>query len=215
MTVSTSSNDLRVNPPKQERSRLAWVRVLDAGVEIIEAGGYEAFTIAAVCERAEVSIPSIYARTKSKEALFLAVYDHKLSAIDATEVEVFEHSPRWRDLSDEGLVREAVREVGARFLDHGAFLRVIVNRSAVDPEIRRRGKHHVSKLSKRFCSLVLEREISISHADPHRAADATFRMLFASLTAFVSYGPLFMSDRDVSAAELVADLEDVAVAYLL
>ena len=44
--------DLEVRPPKQERSRAAWNRVLDAGVAILEDGGYDAFTIAAVCERA-------------------------------------------------------------------------------------------------------------------------------------------------------------------
>ena len=44
--------DLEVRPPKQQRSREAWNRVLDAGVAILEDGGYDAFTIAAVCERA-------------------------------------------------------------------------------------------------------------------------------------------------------------------
>ena len=43
---------LEVRPPKQQRSRQAWNRVLDAGVSILEDGGYDAFTIAAVCERA-------------------------------------------------------------------------------------------------------------------------------------------------------------------
>ena len=43
---------LEVRPPQQQRSREAWNRVLDAGVAILEDGGYDAFTIAAVCERA-------------------------------------------------------------------------------------------------------------------------------------------------------------------
>ena len=47
--------DLEVRPPKQRRSREAWNRVLDAGVAILEEGGYDAFTIAAVCERAAVA----------------------------------------------------------------------------------------------------------------------------------------------------------------
>ena len=66
--------DLEVRPPKQRRSREAWQRVLDAGVAILEDGGYDAFTIAAVCARARVAPPAIYARTTSKDALFLAVY---------------------------------------------------------------------------------------------------------------------------------------------
>src|SRR3954470_23208107 len=72
--------DLAVRPPKQQRSREAWDRVLDAGVGILEDGGYDAFTIAAVCERAGVAPTAIYARTTSKDALFLAVYEHGLAA---------------------------------------------------------------------------------------------------------------------------------------
>ena len=55
--------ELEVRPPKQQRSREAWNRVLDAGVAILEDGGYDAFTIAAVCERAAVAPTAIYART--------------------------------------------------------------------------------------------------------------------------------------------------------
>ena len=55
--------DLEVRPPKQERSRAAWNRVLDAGVAILEDGGHDAFTIAAVCDRAGVAPTAIYART--------------------------------------------------------------------------------------------------------------------------------------------------------
>src|SRR4051812_37000943 len=43
--------ELEVRPPKQERSRASWNRVLDAGVAILEDTGYDALTIAAVCER--------------------------------------------------------------------------------------------------------------------------------------------------------------------
>ena len=73
------SRDLEVRPPKQQRSREAWNRVLDAGVAILEDGGYDAFTIAAVCERASVAPTAIYARTTSKDALFLAVYEHGIA----------------------------------------------------------------------------------------------------------------------------------------
>ena len=80
--------DLGVRPPKQQRSREAWNRVLDAGVAILEDGGYDAFTIAAVCERAAVAPTAIYARTTSKDALFLAVYEHGIAAM-LVEQEVF------------------------------------------------------------------------------------------------------------------------------
>ena len=86
------------DPPKQQRSREAWNRVLDAGVAILEDGGYDAFTIAAVCRRAQVAPTAIYARTTSKDALFLAVYEHGIAEL-LTEQEVFRHDGRWAGLS--------------------------------------------------------------------------------------------------------------------
>ena len=59
--------------------------MLDAGVALIEHGGYEALTIAAVCERAEVPPRLIYERVANKDALFLAVYEHGMERVLADE----------------------------------------------------------------------------------------------------------------------------------
>jgi AcrR family transcriptional regulator len=74
---------LTIRPPRQERSRRAWDRVLDAGVALLEEAGYEGFTIAAVCERAHVPPRAIYDRAPTKDALFLAVYEHGMARIKA------------------------------------------------------------------------------------------------------------------------------------
>src|SRR3954454_13240802 len=95
--------DLEVRPPKQQRSREAWNRVLDAGVGLLEDGGYDAFTIAAVCDRAGVAPTAIYARTTSKDALFLAVYEHGMTRLLA-EQQVFDDAARWTELGPEELV---------------------------------------------------------------------------------------------------------------
>src|SRR3954451_9264228 len=101
--------DLEVRPPKQQRSREAWNRVLDAGVAILEDGGSDAFTIAAVCERAQGAPPAIYARTTSKDSLLLAVYEHGIARIRA-EQDVFADDGRWAGLPPAALVRAAVAE---------------------------------------------------------------------------------------------------------
>src|SRR3954469_18447828 len=54
--------DSAIRPPMQKRTREQWSRVLDAGVTLLEEGGYEAFTIPAICERAQVAVSAIYAR---------------------------------------------------------------------------------------------------------------------------------------------------------
>ncbi|MEV5354955.1 hypothetical protein [Streptomyces sp. NPDC052693] len=45
-TPTERTDDLAIRQPRQERTRQAWARILDAGVALIEEGGYEAFTIA-------------------------------------------------------------------------------------------------------------------------------------------------------------------------
>jgi AcrR family transcriptional regulator len=46
-----------VRAPRQARSRATWARVLDAGLELLEEGGYEAITIDALCLRASATPP--------------------------------------------------------------------------------------------------------------------------------------------------------------
>src|SRR3954452_12855754 len=129
--------DLEVRPPKQRRSREAWSRVLDAGVAILEDGGYEAFTIAAVCARASVAPTALYARTTSKDGLFLAVYEHGIARL-RVEQDVFADAARWSGLAAADLVRAAVAEMTRISLRHQRFLRSVVLVSAAHPEVRRR-----------------------------------------------------------------------------
>jgi AcrR family transcriptional regulator len=78
-----------------------------------EDGGYEGFTIAAVCERARVAPTALYARITPKNALFLAVYEHEHGiARLRVEQEVFADEAQWTGLAPAELVRTAVAEMG-------------------------------------------------------------------------------------------------------
>jgi AcrR family transcriptional regulator len=59
----------------QERSDLSTARLLDAAAELIEEGGYEAMTLAAVGERAGYSRGLVTARFGSKDQLLAALVD--------------------------------------------------------------------------------------------------------------------------------------------
>jgi AcrR family transcriptional regulator len=72
MAGTDGAADLEVRAPRQQRSREEWERALDAGVAILEDAGYQASTIAAVCEGARVTSPAIYARTASLDRLFVS-----------------------------------------------------------------------------------------------------------------------------------------------
>ncbi len=206
--------DLGVRPPKQQRSREAWNRVLDAGVAILEDGGYDAFTIAAVCERAAVAPTAIYARTTSKDALFLAVYEHGIAAMLA-EQEVFGDDARWAGLSPAELIRAAVAEMVGISLRHQRFLGSIVLISAAHEEVARRGSRYAEDLGDGFTRVVLGARDAIRHADPEAAARACFGTVFATTIIRVAYGPAFATSSPVDDETFVADLGETAVRYLL
>ena len=208
------SADLGIRPPLQARSRQVWTRILDAGVAIIEEGGYEAFTIAAICERANVAPPTVYARVDTKDALFLAVYEHGIGQVRDQEA-VFADERRWADLNGARLVREAVAELAGIFHRHARFLGSVALISATHPEIRRQGSLHAQRVGRAFTSVVLRAGGRDGHdADRHLAADACFDMLFAALVLRVAYGPGF-AVAQVDDETFTGQLADLAVSYLL
>jgi AcrR family transcriptional regulator len=211
---TSSLDDLEVRPPKQQRSREAWNRVLDAGVAILEDGGYDAFTIAAVCERAAVAPTAIYARTTSKDALFLAVYEHGIASI-RHEQKVFTDRAHWTGLPPAALVREAVAQLVGISLRHQRYLRAVVLVSGVHPEVQARGGRYVHELADLFAGVVLGARDAITHADPDRAVLSCFGSSFSTTILRLAYGASFTSPAPVGDDEFVADLGEVAVRYLL
>ena len=206
--------ELEVRPPKQQRSREAWNRVLDAGVALLEAGGYEAFTIAAVCERAAVAPPAIYARTTSKDALLLAVYEHGIARLRADQ-------GRLRDAEvPEGrapavLVRAVVAETVAIPLRHQAFLRPVVLLSAAHPEVRSRGSRYSQELGEQFLEALTPALSAVTHPDPEAAVRGAFGTVFAAAIIRVAYGPDFATAAPVGDGAFSAQLGETVVRYLL
>lgn len=212
--AETPAADLAIRPPQQQRSREAWNRVLDSGVGLLEDGGYEAFTIAAVCERAGVAPPSIYARTTSKDALFLAVYEHGISSLREGEA-VFADEQRWAGLAPAELVRGAVGETVGLFLRHRRFLGAVVLISAAHAEVRRRGSGYAQQLGDGFAAVVLRAADAIDHPDPAAAVRACFGTVFATSVIRVAYGGGFTTSLPVDDDTFVAELGEQAVRYLL
>ena len=207
-------DELAVRLPRQRRSREAWARVLDAGVALLEDGGYEAFTIAAVCDRAQVAPPAIYARTASKDALFLAVYEHGIARLLAGQ-DVLADEDRWAGLAADDLVRGVVREVVGLVLAHRRFLGAVVLVSGAHPEVRRRGTGYVRGLGAGVAALLLRARASITHDDPAAAVRSCFDVVFSTAVLRVAYGPGFTTDEPVDDAEFVDQLAEVAVRSLL
>lgn len=206
---------LAIRPPRQERSRRAWARVLDAGVALLEDSGYEGFTIAAVCARAQVPPRAVYDRAPSKDALFLAVYEHGMARIQA-EHAVFADQERWRGLPAAAQIEAAVREVAGIFRRHERLLRAVVLISGVHPEVNRRGSAHSRELGAVFTSLLGPLRGQFAH--PVEQADealrACFSTVFSALVIRVAYGPGFAADP-VSHDAYAAHLARMCASYLL
>lgn len=190
MTMSKETDELGVRPPLQRRSREAWARVLDAGVGILEDDGYAAFTIAAVCERAGVAPRALYERIDTKDALFLAVYEHGMAAIVADHA-AFDDSAAWRRLTAEQAVDRAVRELIGLFRRHAALLRSVVLISGVHPEVSRRGGAYTRDLGDRFTARLIDAGAAASRPDPERDVRAAYEVALSALVVRTAYGPGF------------------------
>lgn len=201
----TQDMDLSVRPAQQRRSKEAWSRVLDAGVALLTEKGSEGFTIAAVCKRAGVTPPTIYRRTSNKDALFLAVYEHGIAKIRATEHELAEPWPP-RDSDGPAVVRQAVRTVAEIFFAHRDFLRSVIIISATNETVRGRGVDASNALAATFDRLT--ESVTTPGLEESRAA--FFQMLFGALVLRTGFGGDFATPTAVSDDDFVAGLEAVA-----
>jgi AcrR family transcriptional regulator len=195
-----------VREPRQARSRATWGRVLDAALDLLEEGGYEALTVDAVCARAGTTPPSLYARAGNKEGLLVAVHEHAMQRIGESNIRP--DDPEWDTLAPEPLVRRAVDAVCRGWLDHALLLRPIVHRAAHDPKTFRRGSEESSKLGDDYRAVLAKAGIGA------RDADATFRLVYAALQHRVMYGEGFESPVPLPDRALTRMLGDAAVRYL-
>lgn len=69
--------------PLQERSRRRVDAILDALVELLDEGGFESITTAAIAERARIPIGSVYHFFPSKEGILAELASRKFQAVDS------------------------------------------------------------------------------------------------------------------------------------
>ncbi|WP_406447838.1 TetR/AcrR family transcriptional regulator [Streptomyces sp. NBC_00876] len=149
-------------------------------MELIEEGDHEAFSIAALNDKAQVAPRALYDRTTNKDALFLAVHEHGISRAVADQ-QIFSEPSPWRDLDPGELITAAVTEFTDLFRRHAAFLKAVVLLSGAHPEVQRRGRTHVHALADTFTALLLRTRDHITQPDPDEAAHQCFATLFSTL----------------------------------
>ncbi len=91
--VSAQHAEHGFRPPQQARSRESLQKVLAAAEHVLSTGGIEEFTVAAVAERAGLSVGAIYRRFTGKEQLLKAVQDHLLEQLETGVAEALAAAP--------------------------------------------------------------------------------------------------------------------------
>lgn len=204
------SDDLAVRAPLQKRTREQWERVLDAGVQLLEEGGYAAFTIAALCERADVAPRALYARADTKDGLFIAAYERGMERVLADH-HVFADASLWTVDDDAERIRLAVDRLVRIFIDHEAFLRAVVLISNVHPEVLRRGAEYITDIERLFID-VLRPVLGDGNQTPHDL-EFCFSMVLSAMVLRVAYGPDFGPAGDTES--LTCDLVVMAQRFLM
>ena len=158
---------------------------------------------------------AIYDRAPTKDALFLAVYEHGMARIKADH-EIFADPAHWLGLDAAALIEAVVREVTAIFSRHQALLRAVILISGVHPEVYQRGSVYSRELGALLTALL--RPIVPQVTQPRTDVDTVLRTcyttMFSALVIRVAYGPGFAADP-VDDATFTAQLARMISLYLL
>ena len=204
----------RVRTPRQQRSRDSLERVISAGIDVLAAEGWEGFTIARLAAAADASVGLIYGRFHNKDALFEAIHDRFMTEVEAVHAQGFEHSAS-KQATTAQVIRDAVDALAAGFSYNPAVLRVAMLRAAVDPTVHDRGHRAMADLAHRFENALLERRADFEHPDPEVAVKICFRMVFATLSRRITFGPTLDDEDDPGWDRTVHELGSACVGLLL
>lgn len=202
---------LDLPPAQQARSRLTQQRILEAGTALLEEGGTEALTVAAVAARAGVSVGSVYRRFGDKDRL-IAALQHAM--IDEFRADIIR---RFAPLSTDptALVTSAVAGLTETYQAHERLMRVFLAAGATDPAVARVGSEaaiDAARVFRRFLESIIP---MIDAPEPERRLDVVYRLIYGTCQNRVLYGDLFESDRPLTWRQLTDELVNVACLSLL
>ncbi|WP_328835348.1 helix-turn-helix domain-containing protein [Streptomyces europaeiscabiei] len=196
-----------------ERSRRSQQDILRAGYALLEEGGVDALTVAAVAERAGMAVGSIYRRFGDKEGLLLAI-QHAFTEKLQAEITGRMSPERLRILRDPAvMIAEAVGAITDTFHAHQALLRVFLLLGTRHEAVRTEGSR-VSIEGNRYFTEAL-RHTPVAHPDPAAALDFAYRLVFATVAHRITQGEFLESDRPLPWNELRSHLQTSVVSYLL
>lgn len=208
--VSTETS-LDLPPAQQARSRLTQQRILEAGTALLEEGGTEVLTIAAVASRAGVSVGSVYRRFGDKDRLTAALQHDMIDKFRADIIRRFE--PVRTDPT--GLVASAVAGITETFEAHERLMRVFVTAATADLAVARVGSEASIDAGHVFRQFLEPIVPIIDVPEPELRLDFAYRLVYAACMNRVLHGERFESNRPLTWRQLTDELVSVACLYLL
>ncbi|WP_128376509.1 TetR/AcrR family transcriptional regulator [Streptomyces cavernae] len=197
----------------REGSRRSQQDLMRAGYALLEEGGADALTVAAVAERAGMAVGSIYRRFGDKEGLLLAI-QHAFTENLQAEITQRMSPERLRLLRDPAVaIAEAVGAITDAFHAHEGLLRVFLLLGTRHEAVRVEGSRVSVEGNRNFAEAL--RHIPVAHRDPAAALDFAFRLVYAAIAHRVTQGEFLESDRPLPWNELRSHLQTAVISYLL
>ncbi len=212
--MSNATNKIFAREPKQSRSRASMEKILSAAKTILVEKGYNECTLQEVSKLSKVSIGSIYCRFSGKEDLIRQVQHIELSAMD-DEFSILVNQLRRKQLPLTKLLPALVGEFSQFLMRHQGILRAVMEVASIDELVAENGRYHYEQSKKDFEQLILECRDEIRQADPDRAVDMSFRVIYASLARSLGLGTLGGSVDSVRLDQLIDELSTITLYFLL
>lgn len=208
-----SQPSLGLPPATQARSRVTRELIFQAGAGLLEEGGAEALTVAAVAARAGVSVGSVYRRFGDKDRLLASLQADFTASFRAEIIRRFGGVPR--DADPGALVTAAVTGVAETFRAHQRLLRVFILLGTVNEAVLRAGTEASvdgGRAVRRFLDPVVAQ---VSRPDADEALDFAFRLVYAMCAHRVVHGEHLESARPLPWERLTQELALTVRLYLL
>ena len=203
-----------LRPPKQTRSRETLDRIARAALELMEEGGVESATVAAIVERAGASVGSFYARFAGKDDLIRYLQDRIWSeARDRWDGALKEED--WGTLSTEAVVEGVVGLLLRSFRADYHQREVLGRERRQDEEGARRVFAFHQHILSTVTPLFLAHRREITHPDPEWAIRLGYRFAVGAIREILELeGAVGVVDGASSAEALIPELARAWIAYL-
>jgi AcrR family transcriptional regulator len=209
-----NSHDPPLRPPKQARSRKTLDSIAQAALELMEEGGVESATVAAIVERAGASVGSFYARFAGKDDLIRYLQDRIWSeARDRWDAAL--EAQNWEALSIDSVVEGVVGLLLHSFRADYHQREVLGRERRQDEEGARRVFEFHQHILSTVTPLFLAHREELTHPDPEWAIRLGYRFAVGAIREILELvGAVGIVDGAATPEAIIPELARAWIAYL-